>query len=348
MAAHSKETISIIIPFYNSQRFLKECLESLVNQTFKDFVAYLIDDGSKDESSNIALSYCEKFKDNFVYLRQDNAGQGSARNNGLEHAKGKFVFFLDSDDFLGTHALEKLVANINDQLDALFFNPTIFDMSSKEYVEWYDSNYVKKMFSEHKILSCSECNDLLGTEISINRCLWNREFLVKNDFKYPTDTKWEDIPPHYFIVHEIKKCSFIDGGYFYYYRVNSGNQTTSKISKTCSDIIKVFDAVLEKAYREKWTKREISNVVRFINMYSRWAVSQLDGERKLDFINQVHSFYKKVKYKHLFYVRKLKLFNISKKEYFYGFFMKSWFLNKLYKGSFIIKLKKLLRKLRLL
>lgn len=99
--------ISIVIPVYNIEKYLKECLDSIINQTFKDFEAICVNDGSKDSSLEILNEYAKK-DSRFKIITQENAGSGAARNKGLSHAQGKYVQFLDGDDYFELEMLEKL------------------------------------------------------------------------------------------------------------------------------------------------------------------------------------------------------------------------------------------------
>lgn len=100
--------ISIIIPVYNTEKYLHECLDSVINQTLKDIEIICIDDGSTDNSYQILQEYADK-DSRFVILQQENKGAGRARNNGLKNATGEFVAFLDSDDYYADNTvLEKL------------------------------------------------------------------------------------------------------------------------------------------------------------------------------------------------------------------------------------------------
>lgn len=100
--------ISIIIPVYNAEKYLHECLDSVVSQTFKDIEIICIDDGSADNSYQVLQGYADK-DSRFVILQQENKGAGAARNKGIEIAKGEFLAFLDSDDYYADYTvLEKL------------------------------------------------------------------------------------------------------------------------------------------------------------------------------------------------------------------------------------------------
>ena len=102
-----KIQISIIIPVYNVEKYLRECLNSILNQTFQDFEIICVDDGSTDKSLEILQEYKRK-DDRFVILQQRHSGAGSARNNGIRLAAGKYIQFLDSDDYFEPTLLEEM------------------------------------------------------------------------------------------------------------------------------------------------------------------------------------------------------------------------------------------------
>ena len=99
--------VSIIIPIYNTEKYLKQCLDSVVNQTLKDIQVILVNDGSKDESPAIAKEYADRY-DYVEYYSQENGGSAKARNHGLEYAKGEYVGFIDSDDWIELDMFDKL------------------------------------------------------------------------------------------------------------------------------------------------------------------------------------------------------------------------------------------------
>ena len=100
--------VSVIIPVYNVEKYIKRCLDSLVNQTLENIEFILVDDGSPDGSAEIIKEYADKFPNKIVYLYQDNAGQGAARNAGYRIAKGKYIGYVDSDDYVDTNMFKKL------------------------------------------------------------------------------------------------------------------------------------------------------------------------------------------------------------------------------------------------
>ena len=181
--------VSIIIPVYNSERFLKECFDSILSQYFKDFEVIIVDDGSTDSSLIIEEEYSKDLR--FRVIKQENAGQGIARNRALDIAKGKYITFLDSDDAMKPDFLKETVSKIeggkydivvtnydfiNEKSDFLYIHSNV----KKDYVidgyealteMWYDENvhigpwaklYRREVFEKERFKSCyCEDSDIL-------------------------------------------------------------------------------------------------------------------------------------------------------------------------------------------
>ena len=105
----NKTVISIIVPIYNAEQYLSECIDSLVNQSFEDIEIILINDGSTDNSSKICKEYEEKDK-RINYIEIKNSGVSHARNVGVENANGKWITFIDADDWVSVDYCEKLIS----------------------------------------------------------------------------------------------------------------------------------------------------------------------------------------------------------------------------------------------
>ena len=108
--------VSVIVPVYNVEDYIEECLESLVNQTLEDIEIIVVNDGSPDNSQKIIDKYVEKYPNKIKSFIKENGGQGSARNLGIENSNGEYLSFVDSDDWLDKCALEKMyyIAKNND------------------------------------------------------------------------------------------------------------------------------------------------------------------------------------------------------------------------------------------
>ena len=122
----SVPVVSVIVPMYNVEMYLRECLDSVVNQTLKNIEIICVDDGSPDRSGEIADEYAEKYG-NVRVVRKANGGLSSARNAGLDVASGRYVYFLDSDDFLDLETLSELSSKADEEeLDIVYFNTVSF------------------------------------------------------------------------------------------------------------------------------------------------------------------------------------------------------------------------------
>lgn len=128
--------VSIIIPVYNVEKYIRKCLTSIVNQTLKDIQIIIVNDGSQDASGEICQEYSQKHK-NISYYYQENAGSAAARNTGLNHAKGEYIGFVDSDDWIELNMYERLYATAKANQNADVVLCRVFEdecPGSREYI----------------------------------------------------------------------------------------------------------------------------------------------------------------------------------------------------------------------
>lgn len=129
---NKKSLISIIIPCYNQGKYLTDTLVSVYQQTYKNWECIIVDDGSTDHTPEIAREWCAK-DDRFCIVKKDNGGLSSARNAGLKIAKGEYIQFLDSDDFLHTEKFQIQLQFFNDDIDIVICDYLPFDQVSGQY-----------------------------------------------------------------------------------------------------------------------------------------------------------------------------------------------------------------------
>ena len=137
--------ISVIIPVYNAQDYLMECIESVLKQSYQDFEVICIDDGSSDRSGEILKKFAEKDK-RVIIITQNNKGVSIARNKGIQQAKGKYIYFLDSDDYIEEDALEICSQALEKKaLDAVYFDTIAFGEEdfSIEFIEEKNRYYAR-------------------------------------------------------------------------------------------------------------------------------------------------------------------------------------------------------------
>ena len=153
--------VSIIIPIYNTEKYLEKCLESIRIQTYSDIEVIMIDDGSTDKSKNIANHYTKK-DNRFKLYSQPNAGVSVARNVGLDKSRGEYILFVDADDWIESKTVEKLINNM------LKYNTDVsccqYDHGqcfTEEVVKVWDRDEVLQNFLIHKQINGSLVNKLL-------------------------------------------------------------------------------------------------------------------------------------------------------------------------------------------
>ena len=149
----SKALISIIVPIYNVEKYLRQCLDSIQDQSYQNFECLLINDGSPDNSADICKEYVSK-DPRFRYIEKENGGVSSARNLGLEHSKGEYITFIDSDDWVDSDYLEVLYKSLTDEkADVAVSTYKQFNVDDNNYyVHSYQRGYEKKIFTGPELI----------------------------------------------------------------------------------------------------------------------------------------------------------------------------------------------------
>lgn len=200
--------ITVIIPIYNSEKYLDKMMASIYSQTFKDFNLVLVNDGSSDMSEKIVLRYMERYPDNIIYIKQKNKGVSEARNVGMTKIDKKYTLFLDSDDYIDKTMFEKIYEKAEkEQADITMCGyEVIYD-----YYERHEN--IKLNMDEGKVHTNSEILEkMLKNEIEGQ--LWNKMFLsrnlVGNSIEFPKGRIIEDLFPVVKMVSVSKKIAYID------------------------------------------------------------------------------------------------------------------------------------------
>ena len=238
--------ISVIVPIYNGEKYLKKCLDSILNQTLKDIEIICVNDGSTDGTAKILKKYSSK--DNRIkVLSTENNGQGFARNLALNEANGEYIAFVDADDWIDSNSLKSLFLKAkHDDLDLLFFQMVNYIDSSKKYVktELYNHQcFEDNGINESTVFNLRDVHDFL---FKIPVCpvskLYKTEFLKSNGFKFPEGMLFED---NVFFYNNFFKCS--RAGFLkkhLYYRRRHENSVTQTFDESKFDIIKVTNKML--------------------------------------------------------------------------------------------------------
>lgn len=230
--------VSVIVPVYNSENFLERCVDSIVNQTYRNLEIILVDDGSSDNSGRICDYYVDKDK-RVKVIHKDNRGQSSARNVGIRNANGEYLSFIDSDDIVQNDFIEYLFDLISRETAdmaichiAHFNEGDKIQFTNSDKFRILDSNKaISEMLYQHSWLE-SPCNKLYAKKV-FGSLQFDESKIFEDSLLMPT---------------LFEQCSKIVYGkaekYAYIHRKNS--TTTSKYSKKQLDILKVTDILYEK------------------------------------------------------------------------------------------------------
>lgn len=211
-----KPKISVIVPVYNVQEYLEECLDSLVHQTMKEIEVIMVDDGSVDNSAEIMNIYSERYY-NFIPVYKENGGLGHARNYGVSYATGEFIIFMDSDDYVTKDAYKKMYETVIESgSDIVIGNVKRFN-STREY----SSGLHTKVFKETIIGTHITKNPELMYDTTAWNKLFKRDFWETHQFKFPEGILYEDIPVT-IPAHFLSKSTDVLTDVIYYWRARDG------------------------------------------------------------------------------------------------------------------------------
>lgn len=266
------DMVSVVIPIYNAAQYLRKCLDSVCVQTYKNLEIICIDDDSQDDSKNILEEYQKKDR-RIVLIHQDHQGAGEARNEGIRHARGEFIIFLDADDFFDKYMIEKSVCHIKKfQADMIVFGAEYFlnDDSTQRYdADWMLNRNIAggSDFIEVKD-SCGFLYDFTGCN-PWNK-LFRRKFVVENQLHFQKIKRSNDV---FFICMALvlaKRIALLDDKLVVYRINDSGIQGTD----TCMGM-EYYEAL--KAVQKELKCRNFYDEVRdsFIRMSLRHCIDKL-------------------------------------------------------------------------
>lgn len=259
--------LSIIIPVYNVEKYIKKCLDSIKEQTMKDFEIIIVNDGAEDNSEEIIRKYQiqnESLK--IRYFKKENGGLASARNYGVKHAKGNYISFIDPDDYLEPNTFECLNKYMNECIDLIKFKLKLVDKEGK-IIRKVNGPVFDKCSGEeaYKILCIND-------EFMDPACiyLYRREFFVKNKFQYRLRYH-EDFGLTSLIMVKAKTCVSTDCyGYNYLQTENSLTRDTNylKNKERANNMLDHYDYMINaiekypiKPQTKEFVKRYYTNSI---------------------------------------------------------------------------------------
>ncbi len=259
--------VSIIVPIYNEEENLRKCIESLINQTYKELEIILINDGSTDKSKEIIESFKDK---RIIAIDKKNTGISDTRNKGIDKSTGDYIMFVDSDDYLELNCIERLIETAEkENSEIVMFN---------YYLET-PSKRIEIKLPKIEARNLKEDKDLL-TKIHLGPCtkIFKAELIKDNLF--PLNLKYEDVPFVVEAVIKAGKISFIPD-YLYHYVIKKSGETITRDER-------IFDIITICAIVEK--KLEQINYVNKTNFFVKVLSYYLKNSRYIPNINLRNEF----------------------------------------------------------
>jgi len=215
--------ISIIIPIYNVSKFLPDCLDSIINQSYNNLEIICINDGSTDDSKNIILKYKEK-DNRIILINQENKGLAGARNTGLKYATGKYVYFCDSDDWID----KDLIKHSYEQIQKYNSDLVIFDFNNVYDGLIVKVNRVSSFIQKygHKVFNFNENKNIIYQNPSACAKLYKKSFLEQNNLYFPEDLRFGEDSPFWIKLLFCNPKITLLNEYLYFYRKREGGLTT--------------------------------------------------------------------------------------------------------------------------
>lgn len=205
------KVLSFIIPLYNSAKWLRKCLDSVLNQDIPldQMEVICVNDGSPDNSADIAREYSKEYPDTIVVLNQENQGPSGARNNGMRHATGKYLCFVDPDDYVEPNVYWKLVKQMEEEnLDMLRFN---FQSVDENYQPVDKPAFEKTFDYSPKLMSGAEfIATRLDIACNIWRYMYRREIIIENEIWCFTGDYYDDTPWLPLVLMQAERMNVCD------------------------------------------------------------------------------------------------------------------------------------------
>ena len=249
MSEKESYSLSIVLPVFNVEKYLDRCIKSILEGTYKDLELVIVNDGTKDDSENIIIRYLEKYN-NITYIVKENGGLSHARNVGYTYAKGEYIAFFDSDDYIEKDMYEKLMAKVKDYN----YDIVVCDL----YMEYEQTG--KKIYVgsnvEKEYKNVEEDNNEINIRkeimeniyIAVHNKIYKKELIEKTFEKgmpFVNGMYYEDIVYTYSILQNTRSISFVKEPLYYY--VQRTSSISNNYDKKLYDIITSVEMLIENS-----------------------------------------------------------------------------------------------------
>lgn len=277
--------VSIIIPVYNTEKYLRKCLDSVVNQTYKNIEIILVNDGSTDESENICKEYENNYK-NIKYIKKENGGLSSSRNYGVKQATGEYICFIDSDDYIDENLIDNLKKYMEAEDDIIKYKLIKIDSEYKNEEKISGPTFEEKSGEE-------AFNELYYQDVMMQPAclyLYKKSFWDENNFSYPEGKFHEDFARTSLIILKAKKVASTNiYGYYYYQSEKSitREKDDKKDMQKAMDLLEHYDYMVKEIDKYNISKETKDNVKKYYTNCIILKVNELSKQNQKKYIKEI-------------------------------------------------------------
>ena len=292
--------ISVIVPVYNVEKHLRQCLDSIINQTFKDLEIIIINDGSPDKCGEIIDEYA-KLDNRIIAIHQRNAGYGKVINKGLDIAKGEFIGIIESDDFIEPDMYEKMLSQIEksnaDVCKAGFYKYDSTQPIGEQNIKWTSKGQNYDRYPKGKAFKLSEYPEYYVIHASIWVGLYRKSFLKEYNIRMEetASASYQDLPFITSVLCNAKRIVLIPE-YMYHWRLesNQNSSTTQKGSKllVLTEQCEKVKQIVKDAGCYEFLKEALYKHFYFANIA---FYNQIAPEFKHEYFDRLHNLLKELK-----------------------------------------------------
>lgn len=253
--------VSVIMPVYKVEEYLGKCVDSILSQTLTEIEVFIVDDGSPDRCGQIADEYAQK-DGRVKVIHKDNGGAPSARNAAIEQATGKYMYFMDSDDWAESDMLEKFYNMAEKYRADLLVAGFYMEYFEKGKASTYKVVPEREIYTKKEEFRKNAYKHFGNTMMAVP---WNKlyrsEYILKNNLRFP-EIKWDDLHFNMEVIKDVEKVCICETPYYHFFRSRPGSETTI-----------VFDEMLFGKRKEQF--------LHVLEVYKHWGKIDRESEKEI-------------------------------------------------------------------
>lgn len=222
--------VSVIVPAYNVEKYIEKCLNTLVHQTLKEIEIIVVNDGSTDRTKERIEQFTAKYPEKVIYLEKENGGLSDARNFGMPYAKGEYIGFIDSDDYVEENMYEEMYKKAKEENSSVVECDFIWEYPDHQRID------TGKIYSNKK-------EAMLYARVVAWNKLIKREIIEKQKIEFPKGLRYEDVEFFYKILPNLEKISFVKKPFIHY--IQRENSIANTQNERVKEIFDIWDNVIE-------------------------------------------------------------------------------------------------------